>query len=68
MRSHVNAYESQPCEHGDATVLKLSLPQVVHRDPLGESKGVKADIPCVTLEVLGVGKEGEGGRLLSRES
>ena len=52
--------EAEAGEHGGAGVLDLSLTEPLHVEVVGESEGVETDVSDVTLEVLGLGEEGDG--------
>ena len=64
----VDGAEAEPGHHADAAVLDLGLAEEVHGDEVREAEGVESNVADVSLEVLRVGEEGEGGRLLSGEA
>ena len=67
-KAAVDGAEAEPGHHADTAVLELGLAEEVHGDEVGETEGVEANITDVSLEVLRVGEEGEGGGLLSGEA
>ena len=67
-KAAVDGAEAEPGHHADAAVLELGLAEEVHGDEVGEAEGIEANIADVSLEVLRVGEEGEGGGLLSGEA
>ena len=67
-KAAVDGAEAEPGHHTDAAVLELGLAEEVHGDEVGEAEGIEANIADVSLEVLRVGEEGEGGGLLSSEA
>ena len=52
--------EAEAGEHGGAGVLDLGLAEPLDVKVFGKAKGVEADITNVSLEVLGLGEEGDG--------
>jgi len=65
--TEVGGDESGPGEHADAAVLEFGLAEEVHGGEIGETEGVESDISYVSLEVGGVGHEGESLGLLSSD-